>query len=197
MTCGGGCKWIASSNEPWITVASGRTGTGNGAVAFSVAANTGPQRTGTIAMAGQPFTVTQASVPVASVSAASFRAGEVATESIVAAFGTGLATASRSATTSPLPTELAGTTVRIKDSLNTERSAPLFFVSPTQVNLQIPPGTASGAATITITSGDGAVSTGTAQIAAVAPGLFTAAISAVVASVMMKGSGGSFSISVM
>ncbi|MGH8598448.1 MAG: hypothetical protein ACREXT_17485, partial [Gammaproteobacteria bacterium] len=68
----------------------------------------------------------------------------------------------------------AGTTVRIKDSLNTERSAPLFFVSPTQVNLQIPPGTASGAATITITSGDGAVSTGTAQIAAIAPGLFTA-----------------------
>jgi uncharacterized protein (TIGR03437 family) len=74
----------------------------------------------------------------------------------------------------PLPTTLAGTTVRVRDSAGTERLAPLFFVAPTQINLQIPPGTVAGQATITVTSGDGTVSGGVANIAAVAPGFFTA-----------------------
>jgi uncharacterized protein (TIGR03437 family) len=174
VTCGGGCKWIASSNESWITIANGKTGNGNGIVAFSVTANNGPQRTGTIAIAGQSFTITQASVPVASVSAASFSAGSLARESIIAAFGTGLATATQVATAIPLPTELAGTTVKVKDSAGIESLAPLFFVSSSQVNYLIPAGVASGPATITIAGGDGAVSTGAAQIVAVAPGLFTA-----------------------
>jgi uncharacterized protein (TIGR03437 family) len=143
-------------------------------VAFSVTANNGPQRTGTIAIAGQSFTITQASVPVASVSAASFSAGSLARESIIAAFGTGLATATQVATAIPLPTELAGTTVKVKDSAGIESLAPLFFVSSSQVNYLIPAGVASGPATITIAGGDGAVSTGAAQIVAVAPGLFTA-----------------------
>jgi uncharacterized protein (TIGR03437 family) len=38
----------------------------------------------------------------------------------------------------------------------------------------IPAGMAAGAATVVITSGDGKVSTGVVQIAAVAPGLFSA-----------------------
>jgi uncharacterized protein (TIGR03437 family) len=58
--------------------------------------------------------------------------------------------------------------------LRPRERVPLFFVSPTQVNYQIPPGTASGAATVTITSGDGTVSTGLALVNAVAPSLFTA-----------------------
>jgi len=112
--------------------------------------------------------------PIANVSAASFSGPPLASESIVAAFGLGLATTTQAATTLPLPTSLAGTTVKVKDSAGTERLAPLFFVSPNQVNYQIPPGTAAGTATITITSEAGAVSTGTAQIAAAAPSLFTA-----------------------
>ena len=55
-----------------------------------------------------------------------------------------------------------------------ERPAPLFFVSPNQVNYQIPPGTATGAATVTINSGDGMVSNGVAIIQTIAPGLFAA-----------------------
>src|SRR5439155_1006508 len=69
---------------------------------------------------------------------------------------------------------IAGTTVKVRDSAGTERLAPLFFVSPTQVNYQIPPGTLNGTVTMTITSGAGNVSKGTVQIAAVSPGLFTA-----------------------
>jgi Putative binding domain, N-terminal/Viral BACON domain len=55
----GTCQWTATSNAPWITVMSGATGTGNGSVTFSVAANTGAARTGTLTIGGQAFTVTQ------------------------------------------------------------------------------------------------------------------------------------------
>jgi uncharacterized protein (TIGR03437 family) len=115
-----------------------------------------------------------APLAVASLSAASFSGAEFASESIIAAFGTSLATSTESAASLPLPTNLAGTVVKIKDSQGTERSAPLFFVAPTQVNYVVPAGTANGAATVTITSGDGTVSAGTLNIAAVAPGLFAA-----------------------
>jgi hypothetical protein len=55
-----GTAWSAVSNVPWITVATGATGTGNGSVTFSVAANaTGAQRVGTLTVAGRIFTVTQ------------------------------------------------------------------------------------------------------------------------------------------
>lgn len=60
VTAGTGCAWTASSNEAWITITSGATGTGNGSVGFSVAANTGSARTGTATIATQTFTVSQA-----------------------------------------------------------------------------------------------------------------------------------------
>ncbi len=118
---------------------------------------------------------------VVSVLAASFAPG-AASEAIASAFGTQLATqvVIASGDTDPntpgiqLPTSLAGTTVKVKDSLGIERLAPLFFVSSGQINYQIPAGTALGAATLTVTSGDGTVSAGNLQIDSVAPGLFTA-----------------------
>ncbi len=115
-----------------------------------------------------------ASPAVASVSAASFAGGSLAAESIVAAFGAAMATRVEVASTLPLPTTLAGTTVRVRDSAGTERLSALFFVAPTQINFQIPPGTVAGQATITVTSGDGTVSSGSVTIASVAPGFFTA-----------------------
>jgi uncharacterized protein (TIGR03437 family) len=125
------------------------------------------------------YTPGRVAVPgsVTSVSAASFLGAELSSEQIVAAFGSALATTTQVASTLPLPTELAGTTVRVRDSQGVGRLAPLFFVSPGQVNYQIPAGTALGAATVTITSGDGSVSTGNVTIASVAPGLFTASAS--------------------
>lgn len=113
-------------------------------------------------------------VPVTCVSAANYKGGEIARESIVAAFGTEMATGLALATSLPLPTSLGGTTVKIRDSAGTERAAPLFFVSPGQINYYVPEGTADGAATITVTSGSGKVSTGTVQIRAAVPGLFSA-----------------------
>jgi len=84
---------------------------------------------------------------LSTVSAASFKATGVASESIVASFGVRLATGNVVAQTQNLPTTLAGTQVAIKDSAGTERLSPLCFVSPGQVNYLIPSGTASGPAT--------------------------------------------------
>jgi hypothetical protein len=56
-----GCEWSASSNAPWVSVSSGTTGSGDGRVQFTAAASTGPARSGTLTVAGQTFTLTQAS----------------------------------------------------------------------------------------------------------------------------------------
>jgi hypothetical protein len=104
-------------------------------------------------------TITINSRAVASLSAASFSAGELASEVIAAAFGAGLAITTQAAATIPLPTSLAGTTVSVKDGAGVERFAPLFFVSPDQINYLIPEGTLPGTASVTVTSGDGKVST--------------------------------------
>ena len=60
----GSCSWTAVGNAAWITVTSGGSGTGNGAVSYSVSANTDTSdRTGTMTIAGQVFTITQSGVP--------------------------------------------------------------------------------------------------------------------------------------
>lgn len=58
-----GCAWTATSSVPWVTIASGASGSGNGTVSLTVAANAGTtSRTGTVTIAGQTFTVSQAGV---------------------------------------------------------------------------------------------------------------------------------------
>ena len=61
VTAANGCAWTASSSASWITVTGGANGSGSGQVAYSVAANPGTStRNGTMTIAGQTFTVTQA-----------------------------------------------------------------------------------------------------------------------------------------
>ncbi|HEX4950136.1 MAG TPA: NF038122 family metalloprotease [Blastocatellia bacterium] len=120
-------------------------------------------------------TVTGATNKATSVSAASYDGTALASEAIASAFGTKLATTTQVVPAGQtLPTQLGGTQVKVKDSQGVERAAPLFFVSPGQVNYLIPLDTALGTATVTVTSGDGTISVGTVQIVTVAPGLFTA-----------------------
>jgi hypothetical protein len=83
-----------------------------------------------------------------SVSAASFASGPIAPDSIVAAFGTGLPSATDAATTVPLPTSVGKTRVVVWDSTGTERDAALFFVSPTQINYLMPAGTVDVVVTV-------------------------------------------------
>lgn len=59
VVTGSSCSWNALSNASWITITAGSTGTGSGAVSYSVAANTSAARTGTLIIAGQTYTVSQ------------------------------------------------------------------------------------------------------------------------------------------
>jgi uncharacterized protein (TIGR03437 family) len=122
-----------------------------------------------IGLAGVPDSV----AAISNVSAASFT-GSISPEGIAALFGTGLATTTGSATTTELPTELGGVQVFVRDAVGTTRNAPLYFVSPEQINFQAPSGTAAGTAFIYVQSGGTVVGQSTATIATVAPGFFTA-----------------------
>ena len=110
---------------------------------------------------------------LAAVSAASY-IGELASESISAAFGLDLAAGIVSATSLPLPTTLGGVTVKVQDSEGTERDAPLFFVSPGQINYLVPAGTSVGVAGVSVFRDSARAATGTVAITATAPALFTA-----------------------
>ena len=54
------CGWAVSNVPNWIVITSGISGSGSGAVNYSVAANAGASRTGAMTVAGQIVTVTQA-----------------------------------------------------------------------------------------------------------------------------------------
>jgi uncharacterized protein (TIGR03437 family) len=117
---------------------------------------------------------------ISNVSAASYggsiQSGQetVARDSIVAMFGKDLASVTQVADKLPLPAELGGVTIKIKDSFGAEHSAPLFFVSPTQINYLIRAEATTGYANLTVSTADGKVQTGTIRIASVTPGLFSA-----------------------
>ena len=111
---------------------------------------------------------------VVSVNSASYTGIDVAPNGIVSAFGTDLSSSVLVASTLPLPSRLGNTEVKVKDSKGVERTAALFFVSPTQVNYQIPGDTARGLAIITIINGALKTSSGGVLITNVKPGLFTA-----------------------
>ncbi|HEX4964446.1 MAG TPA: BACON domain-containing carbohydrate-binding protein [Thermoanaerobaculia bacterium] len=59
-----GCAWTAASFADWITITSGGSGSGDGTVHYTVtSSNTSSQRSGTLLIAGQVFTVTEDAVP--------------------------------------------------------------------------------------------------------------------------------------
>jgi uncharacterized protein (TIGR03437 family) len=109
--------------------------------------------------------------PLGLANAASFSAGPLAPESIASLFGSGLATTQGSATTLPLPTSLNGAAVNVQDAMGVMRTAPLFYVSPTQINFEIPAGTAIGNATVNVVT-DSTNFSAPLPIVGVAPGMF-------------------------
>ena len=109
-----------------------------------------------------------------SVSAASFDGSALAAESIASAFGLGFTTETAQASSIPLPYSLAGVTVTVTDSSGASRPAPLFYISPSQINFQVPTRTTAGLATVTVARGDRWRWIGRVKIDPVAPGLFSA-----------------------
>ncbi len=107
------------------------------------------------------------------VSAASYSPA-LANGMIAAMFGAALANATATAEVTPLPTTLAGRTLLLRDSAGVTWSAPLFFVSPQQINFLIPPELAEGQVLVTIRSETAALGSHFITLSRVAPSLFSA-----------------------
>ncbi len=118
----------------------------------------------------------QTSLPAfTSISAAAANSGQtLARDSIASGFGQNLASATAAPPSASLPTTLGGATVLITDSKLKQVSAPLYFVSPGQINYVIPAASNTGTASVMVSTTNGPVARGIIEIADVAPGLFTA-----------------------
>jgi uncharacterized protein (TIGR03437 family) len=118
------------------------------------------------------ITLTVAAPPTAAPSLAGFGNGAsfrqvYAPGMILSIFGNQLAPATESAQSLPLPAKLAGVSATINGV-----TAPLYYVSPSQVNLQVPYETpVGGNVTLTINN-NGQSSSTTLRLAAAAPGIF-------------------------
>ncbi len=98
----------------------------------------------------------------------------VAPGSIASGFGDPLAPGMEAGTELPLPTELLGVSVRLTDSAGVERLSQLFVVTPTQINFFIDAATALGLAVVEVLQDGEVIASGTVEVVAVAPGIFTA-----------------------
>lgn len=172
-----GCNWTSESSVDWISIMGSPFGQGTATLTFNVKRNVSVKpRKGMITVAGQQVSVTQDG-QVVNVSAATLLEGKLAPESIATVYGAGFAKVVQSGSGATLPTEIAGTVVTVTDSAKVARRAPLFFVSPDQINYLIPRETATGLAQIRVTNSAGDGFDSMVQIAPVAPGFFTASAS--------------------
>jgi uncharacterized protein (TIGR03437 family) len=87
---------------------------------------------------------------------------------LMSLYGTKLANSTQSAKSLPLPLTFDGVSVTVNGL-----PAPLWFISPGQINLQIPYETALGSALVVVNN-NGQVSSYTIQVTPTAPGIFGA-----------------------
>jgi len=100
--------------------------------------------------------------------AASYSTDAIAPGSLISLFGTNLAATTAKATATPLPLSIADTSVTINGLV-----APLLYVSPGQINAQVPFGVPAGQATVVVRT-QGTLSQPMAiQVQTAAPGVFT------------------------
>jgi hypothetical protein len=130
VTAGAGCSWTATSNASFINVTGGAIDSGNGTVTYDVAANAATgQRTGTITIAGQTFTVTQSgSGPVMTLDKTSLQFGAISS-------GTAFTT------------QTTGQAVRLTQAGS---GAVTWTATPSQPWITVSPTSGSGSATFTM-----------------------------------------------
>lgn len=92
----------------------------------------------------------------------------IAPDSVVATFGTQISQSTASANSLPLPLTLSGVTVMVNDI-----SAPLLYVSPTQINYVVPTNIDPGTAMVKVMNGGSMVANGTVTVESVSPSIFT------------------------
>ena len=110
------------------------------------------------------------STGISYLNSASFEAG-VAPGMVLSLFdpGVNLAGGTEAAGVLPLPLTMQGTTVKMNGV-----PAPLYYVSPTQLNVQVPYEVPPGPATLTVSNAAGQIASQSVYVNAVAPGIFLA-----------------------
>jgi trimeric autotransporter adhesin len=107
-------SWTAVSNVAWLSITGGASGTGNGTVTYTVAANRGSARTGTLTIGSQTFTVTQSAFAAQATLMAVASASTIAyngTTTLSSTGGSGTGAVSYALATGGTSCGLAGTTV--------------------------------------------------------------------------------------
>jgi len=94
---------------------------------------------------------------------------------ILSLFGTELSPVTQSASSVPLPLVASGVAVLVNGI-----AAPLYYVAPDQLNVQIPYEITAGTSALVSVNNNGQVTTRSFQIAAAAPGIFTNSTGALV-----------------
>jgi uncharacterized protein (TIGR03437 family) len=105
---------------------------------------------------------------------ASFVSSSVAPGQIVSLYGNRLADESLVPSVYPPPDTQLGRTAKVLDSEGVERVARMYFVSPDQINLLIPPDTALGRGRLLVDTPTDRIVTTDIAVSNVAPGLYTA-----------------------
>ncbi|MFN7929481.1 MAG: SBBP repeat-containing protein [Blastocatellia bacterium] len=116
----------------------------------------------------------QAAPRATNVPATHYQGTTLAPESLVSAFGQNLAPGTDAAQSLPLPAILQGTRVWVRDSEGYEHPAPLLFVSPTQINYQLPKEVKVGSAQIIIENEQGRRAAGVITVQPLSAGIFSA-----------------------
>jgi uncharacterized protein (TIGR03437 family) len=88
--------------------------------------------------------------------------------SILSVFGSQLSSATQSASSVPLPISASGVAVLVNGV-----AAPLYYIAPGQLNVQIPYETTPGTTAVLSVNNNGQVTTQSFQVSAAAPGIFT------------------------
>ena len=91
---------------------------------------------------------------------------------LLSVFGSQLSTGTAVASSIPLPLSLSGVSASVNGV-----AAPLYYVSPSQINLQVPDTLSAGAAIVTINN-NGQTASASITLAAAAPGIFASAMPA-------------------
>ncbi|MBS1810305.1 MAG: Ig-like domain repeat protein [Acidobacteria bacterium] len=170
----GGCSWTVGLPPSWIEVWSPEIINGQWVTTLVVAPQTEPKiRVAKIRFADQEVTITQ-SRPMTTVQAASYDGQSLAGDTIASIFGTGLASGVESARSQPLPSQLGGVRVKVRDSQGKEQWASLLYVSETQINFLVPSDLAEGELMVTVVKDEVETSAGNFLLETVAPGLFAA-----------------------
>jgi len=181
VTTAATCSWTATSNVSWMKITNISATSGNGFVAYQVAANTSVARTGMLQIGSQSFVVTQQAVPVpvpqvtGVTSAASFTVGPVSPGDIVSVFGSNLGPAAPgvgmqlNASGTALTTSLGGTQVFF-DSV----AAALTYAGTGQINAIVPYEVAGNPTTqLTVAYQGGTSNPVTLNVQAATPAVFS------------------------